>query len=557
MQLNADRAFELFNVPELNAGRPAMDRDLSRHTLWRCFLRARSCARVLAFALSLAQMACTQPGSADDFPPPAQAAQLPPAQLPSFADVVQKVLPAVVNITAVRTRSFDEEEEPGGDENAPDFGNVQSPLEEFLRRFFGQQSPFGLPNEELSPTRVTALGSGFLSDPAGYVVTDYHVVAKADSITVLLQDNSRYPAKVVGQDEISDLALLKIEAGKPLPFVTWGDSDASRVGDWILAVGNPFGLGGTVTAGIISARGRDIRAGLAEDFLQIDAPLNRGNSGGPTFNLAGQVIGINTAIYTPSGGSVGIGFAIPSNLAKPVIDQLRAHGRVERGWLGVQLQEVTPEIARSFGLANAEGALVVDVTPDSPADKAGIRQGDVVLAFNGRDVSKPRDLSIGVAGAAIGKAASIRLWRAGKTVVVSPVIGERAQTPPQAPERPRLPRATSSMGLRLGALTDDLRRELRLPPNSKGAVVLEMGKGPLADSGLERGDVIEEINHHAVTTPQAAAARLKEAFAAKDQNVLLLINRQGSKRYLAIAPRMGGDTSSYGEPDEGSRHYVI
>ncbi len=242
-----------------------------------------------------------------------------------------------------------------------------------------------------------ALGSGFIIDPSGYIVTNNHVVENATKVTVVFQDGSKHPAKIIGRDPKTDLALLKIDAPQPLPYVTWGDSNAAQVGDWVLAVGNPFGLGGTVSSGIISARGRDIHAGPYDDFLQIDASINRGNSGGPTFNLDGKVIGINTAIYSPNGGSVGIGFAIPSSLAKPVIDQLRAHGKVERGWLGVQIQGVTPEIAKSLGLPKAEGALVADVNPDGPAAKSGIKQGDVILSYDGHDLAKMRDLPLEVA----------------------------------------------------------------------------------------------------------------------------------------------------------------
>jgi serine protease Do len=493
-------------------------------------------AASLAVVLCLGQTACADQSVTVD--PPAQA-QRSPQSLPSFADVVEKVLPAVVNITAVRRGSLKEEEQ-----SAPNLAqSAEPPLEQFLRRFFGQLGPLGVPDLQGPAARIVALGSGFIIDPEGYIVTDTHVIAHAEKVSVLLQDNSRYPARIVGQDEMSDLALLKIDAGRPLPVVVWGDSDAARVGDWILAVGNPFGLGGTVTAGIISARGRDIRAGLAEDFLQIDAPLNQGNSGGPTFNLAGEVIGINTAIYTPSGGSVGIGFAIPSKLARPVIDQLRARGKIVRGWLGVELQEITPRLAQVIGLAKAQGALVVDVTPGAPADRAGIRQGDVIIAYNARTVERPRDLANAVAASPVGKAASVTVWRVDKTLTLTAFIAERPQAAAEAAPTPaERPMATAGGGVRFSALTDDLRRELGLPPTEKGAVVAEIDPGsPLADSGLAIGDVIEEINHHPVTTPQSAAARLREALSTKEQNLLLLVNREGSKQYLAWSARPAGN----------------
>lgn len=499
-------------------------------------------AASFALILCMAQTAGARQSIRADPPVLPQSPQSSSAHLASFADVVEKVLPAVVNITAERTRSS-REAEPGGGESGSDFGQTsQSPLDEFLRRFFGSQGPLGTPGRQGRAARVMALGSGFIIDAAGYVVTDAHVVANAQKVTVLLQDNSRYPAKIVGEDEVSDLALLKIEAGKPLRVVAWGDSDAARVGDWILAVGNPFELGGTVTAGIISARGRDIRAGPSEDFLQIDAPLNRGNSGGPTFNLAGQVIGINTAIYTPSGGSVGIGFAIPSNLARPVIDQLRAHGKLVHGWLGIQLQEITPPLARALGLAKAQGVLVVDVTRGAPADKAGIRQGDVITAFNGHEIEGPRDLATRVAAAPVGKSARVTVWRTDKSVSVSAVLAERPPKASQVPARPEQPTATSSMGLTIVPLTDDLRRELGLTATTNGVVVKDIDQGsPLANSGLATGDVIEEINHHAVTTPASAAARLDEALSTKDQSVLVLVNREGSKQYLGWSPSANGN----------------
>ena len=277
-----------------------------------------------------------------------------------------------------------------------------------------------------SQARRIALGSGFIVDPSGYVVTNSHVIGDAGKVEVTLQDNSKYTAKIVGRDPKTDIAVLKIKADKPLPYVTFGDSSAAQVGDWVMAVGNPFGLGGTVTTGIISARGRDIHSGPFDDFLQIDAPINRGNSGGPTFNLEGQVIGINTAIYSPNGGSVGIGFAVPSNVAKTVVAQLEEHGKVSRGWLGVQIQEVTPAIAASLGLHGEQGALVAVVTPDSPGAKAGLKQGDVILSFNGNEVDHLRDLPRLVAATAPDTNATMTVWRNGQTVQLQATVGELA-----------------------------------------------------------------------------------------------------------------------------------
>ena len=305
-------------------------------------------------------------------------------QLPSFAPIVKKVIPAVVNISVTEKLGAPvDEDEDGNPDQGPMQGLPLSPFDELLRKFFEQQQNQGRMPEPPNTQRMI-MGSGFIIDPGGHVVTNNHLVANAAKLNVVFQDGSKHPAEVVGRDAETDLALLKITAKTPLPYLQWGDSNASQVGDWVMAVGNPFGLGGTVSTGIISARGRDIHSGPYDDFLQIDASINRGNSGGPTFNLNGQVVGINTAIYSPNGGSVGIGFAIPSSLAKPVIEQLREHGKVVRGWLGVSVQEVTPEIAKGLSLPNAEGAIVTDVTNDGPAAGAGLQQGDVILSFNGR-----------------------------------------------------------------------------------------------------------------------------------------------------------------------------
>src|ERR1700726_2952606 len=308
--------------------------------------------------------------------------------LPSFAPLAEHVLPAVVNISVELT-----EQAAGQDADTQgDGGLVPSvpggtPFDQFLRRFF--ENPSRNPRE-----KTMALGSGFVIAPAGYVVTNNHVVANAQKLTVTFQDNTQHPAKVVGRDEKTDIALLKIDTKQELPYVTWANSDGAKVGDWVVAVGNPFGLGGTVTAGIVSALGRNINEGPYDDFLQIDAPINRGNSGGPTFDLHGHVIGINTAIYSPSGGSVGIGFAVPSNIAKQVVVQLKEHGHVTWGGLGVAIQNVTPAIAKSLGLDpdNPTGALVTSVTADSPAAKAGIEQGDVITAAGGHEIKTVHDL---------------------------------------------------------------------------------------------------------------------------------------------------------------------
>jgi len=338
---------------------------------------------------------------------PASAALAPD----SFADLAAKVTPAVVNIAATETVSNSQEQMSQMPFDFPE----GSPFEQFFKQFRDQQHNNGR-------QRAQALGSGFIVDPAGYVVTNNHVIDNADKIQVTLADGREFPAKLVGTDEKTDLALLKIESDKPLPAVSFGDSDKARVGDWVLAVGNPFGLGGSVTTGIISARGRDIHNGPFDDFLQIDASINQGNSGGPTFDMDGSVIGVNSAIATPNGGSVGIGFAIPANLAKPVIAELREHGRVERGWLGVRIQEVTPDLAQAMGLNESAGALVADVDPDGPAN-GKLKAGDVILAFNGEPIEKLRDLPRLVAAAPATQTANLDVWRDNKRQTVAVEIG--------------------------------------------------------------------------------------------------------------------------------------
>jgi serine protease Do len=475
-------------------------------------------------------------------------------QLPTLSPLVKKVLPAVVNVSVNLKAGAptDQDDADNGDQdedqdqaapNGQTPGFPPSPFDEFLRKFFEQQQQGGHATPEPRAQRM-ALGSGFIIDPSGYVVTNNHVVQNADKVTVVFQDDSKHPAKVVGRDAKTDLALLKIDAAQPLPSVQWGDSGVSQVGDWVLAVGNPFGLGGTVSAGIISARGRDIHSGPYDDFLQIDASINRGNSGGPTFNLDGKVIGINTAIYSPNGGSVGIGFAIPSSLAKPVIDQLKEHGKVERGWLGVQIQEVTPELARSLGLPKAEGALVADVTPDAPAEKAGIKQGDVILSYDGHDIHKMRDLPLAVAETAIGKKEQVKLWRDGHEATLEPVIAAMPANPERVarnePPAPPQPQATTTMGLKLEPLTPDLRRDLHVPRNVNGVVVTSVSPaGPLAELGLAPGDVIQAINREAVHAPKDVSAKLAAFKKDGGKNLLLLINRHGINQYVALTVGAG------------------
>ncbi len=461
--------------------------------------------------------------------------------VPSFAPLVQAVLPAVVNVSALQRPSKAALAEPGPDtgraRHAAAEGRLpRSTLDDMLRRFFDQERKKGGPS-----LPGLALGSGFVIDPRGYVVTDDHVLENADAVTVTFNDMSQHTARIIGRDSMTDLALLKIDAPGPLPYVRWGDSDAVRVGDWVLAIGNPFGLDNTVSSGIVSARGRDIHAGPYDDFLQIDASINRGNSGGPTFNLDGAVIGINTAIYSPNGGSVGIGFAIPANLAKPVVEQLEQNGRVRRGWLGVQIQEVTPEIAQSFGRADLAGALVAGVSPGGPAARAGIEQGDVILKVDRHDIVRMRDLPLIVAETPIGEPAEVTVWRHGRDLSLHPVIGEMpassavAELEPSVGQADTAARAQLGAGLKLASLTHDRRRQLRLPAQVDGVVVTAIDPGsPLAAFDILPGDVIETIDRQHVASPAAAFARLAAAAAGNRQSVLLLINRHGTSHFLAL-----------------------
>src|SRR5262249_43887292 len=333
-----------------------------------------------------------------------------------------------------------------------------SPLDEFFRDFFGEKGAPGGPN--WSAPRAASLGSGFIIDPIGIIVTNNHVIANAEQITVTLSDDTTLQAEVVGRDAVTDLAVLKVEPKAPLPAATWGDSAKTKVGDWVLAIGNPFGLGGTVTSGIISATARDIHSGPYDDYLQTDASINRGNSGGPIFNLSGEVIGINTAIFSPSGGSIGIGFAIPSAFARPIIEQLRATGKVERGWIGARIQPVTDEIAEAIGLDKGRGAMIAAGHPSSPAVQAKLQPGDVILAYDGKPIDRSRQLPRLVADTPPETAVKLTMWRDGKEQEVELKVAalnanRPAAPPPPEPEKPKPPPSVDAFGLKLAKLTTE------------------------------------------------------------------------------------------------------
>lgn len=439
----------------------------------------------------------------------------------SFADLAERLLPTVVNIATSQTVENKQGEE----------------FEEFFKEFFerrgGQQPP---PQEQ---RKANSLGSGFIIDSSGYIVTNQHVIADADEITVRLQDNTLLTATLVGSDEKTDLALLKVESDKPLPANEWGNSDKTRIGDWVMAIGNPFGLGGTVTAGIVSARQRDINSGPYDDFIQTDAAINRGNSGGPMFNLDGGVIGVNTAIFSPSGGSVGIGFAIPSLIAQNVISQLREHGEVRRGWLGVRIQTVTEELAEGLRLDKPHGALIASVTPGGPAEKAGVVQGDVVLRFNGDEVEDMRKLPRMVAETKIGQDVDVVVWRKGKEVTVKVNLGElteeqvatASEGPKSTAEKGKIP----DLGLALGSLTPELRERYSLGEKTDGVVITDVdAAGSAAEKGLKPGDVIVEVDQEEVKTPNEVSERVEKAKTEGYRVVTLLVFREGDFQWVAV-----------------------
>jgi serine protease Do len=464
-------------------------------------------------------------------PPPANAGLNTNYAYTGYADLVQAVKPAVVNVRVER--------EASGDEMAQ--GPMADPeMRRFFERFFGEQGPGQGQGPMRMPQhpheRQRGEGSGFIVSAEGLIVTNAHVAGGADKITVSLDDGTELPAKLKGIDEKTDLALIEVSAGKPLPYVTFGDSSKVRVGDAVVAVGNPFGLGGTVTSGIVSATGREIGSGPYDDFLQIDAPINRGNSGGPTFNLKGEVVGINSAIFSPSGGSVGIGFAISSNLAKQVIADLQDDGKVERGWLGVQIQGVDDDLAANLELGKPRGALVSQVQKDSPAAAAGVKQGDVVVAFDGKPIERVGQLSRAVAAVTPGHRSELVVWRDGKEVKLQAEIAEMpgqdqvaAAEPAQAgSDQPRL-------GLALAPISPEQREQLGLDADKKGVLITDVvAGGPAEAKGLQAGDVILSIDRKEVAQPSDVVTAIRKAHESGAKSVLLYVSRDGKERFEAV-----------------------
>lgn len=453
---------------------------------------------------------------------PAQARSAPE----SFAPLVRQVTPAVVNIRTVQAVTA----------QAP--GLPDGPMREFFERFFGRQMPrFERPGPDGDrERRREGAGSGFIIDADGHIVTNNHVVGEADEIMVTLADDRTFDAKLIGRDERTDLALLKIDADQPLPAVPWGDSDSLDVGDWVIAVGNPFGLGGTVTAGIVSARGRNIGQGPYDDFIQTDAPINRGNSGGPLFNPQGKVVGVNTAIFSTTGGSVGIGFAIPSALAESVISQLRRSGSVARGWLGVQIQQVTAEIADSLDLGDPRGALVGVVNRDSPADKGGIRTGDVIIEFAGEAIEDVRELQRVVAATEPESRISVVVFRKGRPVTLQMALGLMPDNPRQAftgtgtGGRPDDGSRITGLGMSLAPLDERQRRRFKIAGGIRGVVVTGQ-----PDAGrLQPGDVILSLNQEDVATVDDVRTVVRQALDADKSSILAMVYADGDSRFIAL-----------------------
>ena len=417
-----------------------------------------------------------------------------------------------------------------------------SPLDEFFRDFFGEKGAPGGPN--WSAPRAASLGSGFIIDPTGIIVTNNHVIANAEQITVTLSDDTTLQAEVVGRDAVTDLAVLKVEPKAPLPAATWGDSAKTKVGDWVLAIGNPFGLGGTVTSGIISATARDIHSGPYDDYLQTDASINRGNSGGPMFNLSGEVIGINTAIFSPSGGSIGIGFAIPSAFARPIIEQLRATGKVERGWIGARIQPVTDEIAEAVGLDKGRGAMIAVIDPASPAAQAKLQPGDVILAYDGKPIDRSRQLPRLVADTPPETPVKLSVWRDGKEQEVELKIAaanpNRPAPPPPEPEKPKPPPSIDALGLKLVKVTPELRKQYSLPEAANGVVISEVAQNsPGAVQGLRPGDLVVALGHEAVAKLEDLQQKIAAAKKSGHRNVLVRVEREGNTRFVALPLEAG------------------
>ena len=441
----------------------------------------------------------------------------------SFADLAEKISPAVVNITTSTTVAASTGPAPVVPEG--------SPFEDFFRDFMDRNQDS--PNR---PRRSSALGSGFVISEDGYIVTNNHVIDSADEIMIEFFSGEELPATVIGTDRNTDIALLKVESDKPLPFVSFGDSDIARVGDWVMAMGNPLGQGFSVSVGIISARNRAL-SGSYDDFIQTDAAINRGNSGGPLFNMDGGVIGVNTAILSPNGGSIGIGFSMSSAVVSAVIEQLQEFGETRRGWLGVRIQDVQEDVAEALGLEKVAGALVTDV-PDGPAKEAGVASGDVILSFDGQEVEDTRQLVRVVGNTTVGKAVRVVVFRDGATETLMITLGRREEAentaiPATAPANEPVEKGV--LGLTITAMTDELQEQLGLADGAAGLVVRDVDETAEAfEKGLRAGDVITEAGQQKVASIADLEDRIAEAKDAGRKSLLLLVRRQGEPRFVAL-----------------------
>ena len=454
---------------------------------------------------------------------------------PDFSELADELIPSVVSVSVIISR------ETVNQPRAPQFP-PGSPFEDFFKDFFERR---GIPRQDIPPQRPrrneTAQGSGFIIDDKGLIVTNNHVIAGASSITVVLHDGKSLQAKLIGADAKTDLALLKVKTDIKLKAVSWGNSDEVKVGNWAMAIGNPFGLVNTVTVGIVSARARDINAGPFDDFIQTDASINRGNSGGPLFNLKGEVIGVNTAIYSPSGGSVGIGFAIPSALAENIVEQLEEYGRTIRGWLGVRIQTVTEDLASSLGLDRPYGALVASVIPNSPAEKAGIKPGDVILDFNGSEVTEMRKLPRLVAETKVNSKSNVTIWRNEKKKSLKVVIAEMKEEEKEVKESKEKTDSEmlksdyfEQLGITLSSITQDVRMRQNIPENVSGLLVTKVEQNTDAEiKGIRPGDIIQQINQVSINDINAFRKIINSLKGSK-KGVLLLVNRQGNINFVAL-----------------------
>jgi serine protease Do len=440
----------------------------------------------------------------------------------TLADLAEQISPSVVNITTSTSVAAPSDLSPVVPEG--------SPFEDFFRDF-GNPGQRGGP-----PQRSQALGSGFVISEDGYIVTNNHVIEGADEIEIEFFAGNRLPATVIGTDPNTDIALLKVESDDPLPFVNFGDSDIMRVGDWVLAMGNPLGQGFSVSAGIVSARNREL-SGTYDDYIQTDAAINRGNSGGPLFNMDGDVIGVNTAILSPNGGSIGIGFAMSSTVVTNVVDQLREFGETRRGWLGVRIQDVTADVAEAIGLPKAEGALVTDV-PEGPSAEAGIEQGDVIVSFDGADIADTRELVRRVANTAVGKEVPVMVFRDGETQTLQITLGRREEAEaaiPAAQPSTEAPAEAEVLGLTVTAMTPEMAEELGLTGSISGLAVTGVDEASEAfEKGVRAGDVITEAGQQPVAVPADLEARITEAREAGRKSLLLLVRRSGDPRFVAL-----------------------